>query len=209
MHVCPCIIQPENCTGWELILLSKFPSNNCKVTLDKMKIFEVLVRSQSPGEIKRREMELDHQDSPGEIKRREVELDPQDSPGEIKSREVELVPQKSLGEIKRREVELDPQDSPGEIKSREVELDPQDSLGEIKRSEVKLVSHRKLDNPLLHLVLNSCSVDTVFETLFRTAAETAVSEVHKLLGTGGVPTSLTLLFWRWLTVSSVFAGRSV
>ena len=35
-------------------------------------------------------------------------------------------------------------------------------------------------------------------TLLRTAVETAVSEVHKLLGTGGVPTSLTLLFWRWL-----------
>ena len=41
----------------------------------------------------------------------------------------------------------------------------------------------------------------------RTAVETAISEVHKLLGTGGVPTSLTLLFWRWLTVSSVFTGR--
>ena len=35
-------------------------------------------------------MELDPQESPGEIKRIEVELDPQESPGEIKSREVEL-----------------------------------------------------------------------------------------------------------------------
>ena len=35
-------------------------------------------------------------------------------------------------------------------------------------------------------------------TLFRTAAETAVSGVHKLLGTGEVPTSLTLLSWRLL-----------
>ena len=34
------------------------------------------------------------------------------------------------------------------------------------------------------------------------------ARIHKLLGTGGVPTSLTLLFWRWLTVSSVFTGRS-
>ena len=29
-----------------------------------------------------------------------------------------------------------------------------------------------------------------------------------MLGTGGVPTFLTLLFWRWLTVSEVFLGRS-
>ena len=43
-----------------------------------------------PGEIKRREVELDPQVSPGEIKRREVVLDPQVSPEEIKSREVEL-----------------------------------------------------------------------------------------------------------------------
>ena len=45
---------------------------------------------QSPGEIKRREVELDSQVSPGETKRREVELDSQVSPGEIKRREVEL-----------------------------------------------------------------------------------------------------------------------
>ena len=45
---------------------------------------------ESPGEIKRSEVELDSQESPGEIKRREVELDSRDSPGEIKRREVEL-----------------------------------------------------------------------------------------------------------------------
>ena len=45
---------------------------------------------QGPGEIKRREVELDPQESPGEIKRREVVLDPQESPGEIKSKEVEV-----------------------------------------------------------------------------------------------------------------------
>ena len=61
--------------------------------------------------------------------------------------------------------------------------------------------------------LSRCCSSTVasrilFLTLLRTAAETAVSEVYKLLRTGGVPTSLTLLIWRWLTVSSVFAGRS-
>ena len=59
------------------------------------------------------------------------------------------------------------------------------------------------------LFLNSCSTDIVFVTLLCSAVETAISKVHKPLGTGGVPTSLTLLFWRWLTVSSVFAGWSV
>ena len=39
-----------------------------------------------PGEIKRREVELDPQVSPGEIKRREVVLDPQVSPEEMRSR---------------------------------------------------------------------------------------------------------------------------
>ena len=58
------------------------------------------------------------------------------------------------------------------------------------------------------LLLHSYFSDTVFVTLLRTAAETAISEVHKLPRSGGVPTSLTLLVWRWLTVSSVFAGRS-
>ena len=38
-------------------------------------------------------------------------------------------------------------------------------------------------------------------TLFPTAAETSIRGLHKLLGTGGVPTSLTLFFWRWPTVS--------
>ena len=42
------------------------------------------------------------------------------------------------------------------------------------------------------LFLNSCLSGTGFLTLFRTAVETAISKVHKLLGTGGVPTSLTL-----------------
>ena len=35
-----------------------------------------------------------------------------------------------------------------------------------------------------------------------------LSEVRKLLCTGEVPTSFTSLFWRWLVVSSAFAGRS-
>ena len=39
---------------------------------------------------------------------------------------------------------------------------------------------------------------TYESSLFRTAVETVVSEVHKLFRTGGVPISLTFLFWRWL-----------
>ena len=50
---------------------------------------------------------------------------------------------------------------------------------------------RKLDNHLLQLFLDSCSTDIVFVTLLRTAAETAISEVRKLLRTGEVPTALT------------------
>ena len=71
---------------------------------------------------------------------------------------------------------------------------------------MELGFHRELDNPLLHV--STADFRTVFVTLLRTTVEKPFSEVHKLLGTGGVPTSLTLLFWRWLTVSSVFAGRS-
>ena len=37
----------------------------------------------------------------------------------------------------------------------------------------------KLDNLLLQLFLNSCSTDIVLVTLFRTAVETAISEVHR------------------------------
>ena len=66
-----------------------------------------------------------------------------------------------------------------------------------------------MDRLAAELLLNSCFSDTVFVTLFRTAVETAINEVHKLLRTGGVPTSLTLLFRRWLTVSSVFTGLSL
>ena len=38
--------------------------------------------------------------------------------------------------------------------------------------------------------------------------ETAIGEVHKLLRTGGVPTSLALSFRLWLTVSFGLTGRS-
>ena len=88
-------------------------------------------------------------------------------------------------------------------------LDSQESPGEIKSREVVLDSLRELDNPLLQMLLKSCCSDTVFVALLRVAIKTAIiGVVHKLLGTGGVPTSLTLLFWRWLTVSSVFSGRT-
>ena len=42
--------------------------------------------------------------------------------------------------------------------------------------------------------------------MFCTAAETAISRVHKLLHTGGVPTSLTLLFWWWPVESFGLSG---
>ena len=61
---------------------------------------------------------------------------------------------------------------------------------------------------LLCEVLTVAFRTLVFVYLFHAAFETAISEVHSLLGTGGVPISLTLLFWRWLMVSLVFAGCS-
>ena len=82
---------------------------------------------------------------------------------------------------------------PGEIKRREVKLDSQESSGEIKSREVELGFHRELDSQLLlQLFLNSCFFDIVFVILLLRAVETAVNEVHRLLGTGGIPTSLTL-----------------
>ena len=71
---------------------------------------------------------------------------------------------------------------------------------------MELGFHKELGNPLLHV--STVAFRTVFVTLLRTAVKKTFSGVHKLLGTGGVPTSLTSLFWRWLTVSSVFTGRS-
>ena len=68
-------------------------------------------------------------------------------------------------------------------------------------------SHSWMDCLTAELFLGNCFSDIVFVTVFRTAVETAIRGVHKLLGTGGVPASLTLLFWRWLTMSSVFTGR--
>ena len=73
---------------------------------------------------------------------------------------------------------------------------------------MELGSHSWIDCLTAELFPNSCFSDTVFGTFFRTAVETAVSGVRKLIRTGGVPTSLTLFFWRWLTISSVFTGGS-
>ena len=58
------------------------------------------------------------------------------------------------------------------------------------------------------LILNSCFLNTVSVTLLRIAVVTAINNAHKLFHTGGVPNSLTSLFWWWLTVSSVFVGWS-
>ena len=71
---------------------------------------------------------------------------------------------------------------------------------EPRRREVELGCRSRVDCFVAELFLNSCFPDT--------AVQTAVSGVYALLGTGGVPTSSTPLFWRWLTVSSVFAGRN-
>ena len=82
--------------------------------------------------------------------------------------------------------------SPGEIKGREMELFQFFLGGLIVSLAAKLL-------------LSGCFSDNVLVTLFRTAVQTAINEAHKLLRPGGV---LTLLFWRGLTVSSVFTGRS-
>ena len=82
------------------------------------------------------------------------------------------------------------------------------SPGEIKSRKVELGCHTGC-----FVLLLNCSSTAAFRTLplcfcYRTAVETAVRGVHKLLRTGGVPTSLTLLLWLLLTVCSVLTGRS-
>ena len=77
----------------------------------------------------------------------------------------------------------------------------------MKSREVELVSFSWTDCLAAELFLNSCFSDTVFVTLFRTAAETAISRGHKLLGTGGVPIFVTSFRW-WLVVSEVIMGHS-
>ena len=74
---------------------------------------------------------------------------------------------------------------------------------DIKSREVELGSHSWMDSLAAELFLNSCFLDTVFVALFHTTVETAFSKVHKLLGTGGVLASLTLLFWWWCSLRSL------
>ena len=81
------------------------------------------------------------------------------------------------------------------------------AAGEVWGREAELVSHCVMGCLAAELSLATCFSDTVFVTLFRTAAETAISRVHKLLGTGGVPIFLTLFRW-WLMVSEVIMGHS-
>ena len=61
------------------------------------------------------------------------------------------------------------------------------SPAEIKSREVELGSDNRMVGLAAELFLDSCFSDTVFVTLLRTAVEPAISEVHKLLGTGGGP----------------------
>ena len=56
---------------------------------------------------------------------------------------------------------------------------------------MELGSHSWMGCLAAKLFIDSCFSDAVFVTLFRTAVETAISGVHKLLRIGGVPTSLT------------------
>ena len=76
------------------------------------------------------------------------------------------------------------------------------SPGATKSRKVDLGSHsRIMDCLAAELFLNSCFSDTVCVTRSLSAVERAISEVQKWLricGGRGVPTSLTLLFWRRL-----------
>ena len=54
------------------------------------------------------------------------------------------------------------------------------------------LSHSWIPQMARQLLFGQC---LKFVILFRTAVETAISGAHKF------PTSLTLLLWRWLTVS--------
>lgn len=65
----------------------------------------------------------------------------------------------------------------------------------MKSGEVELDSHSCMDCRDAELFLNTCFLDTVRVTWFCTAVETADRAIHKLLCIGGVPTSLTVLFW--------------
>ena len=171
-------------------------------------------------------------ESPEEIRRREVELDSQERA------------QKRSGGGKwswtlKREPRTDQEEgsgtglsreSPIEFKSWETELErAQKSERAQKRSRAGRWSwtYSRMVCLAAGLFLNSCFSDTVLVTLLRTAVGIAVSEVQKLLRTGGVPsslhccsgdgwrclirtggvpTSLTLLLWRWLAVSSHWRG---
>ena len=62
----------------------------------------------------------------------------------------------------------------------------------MKSREVELGSRSWMDCLAAVLSLNSCFSDSV--TSLRTAVETAISGVRKLLRTGGVLTSSALLF---------------
>ena len=69
--------------------------------------------------------------------------------------------------------------------------------------------HSELHSLLLQISTAGLSY-SAFVALFHTAVvKRAISGVHKMLGTGGVPASLTTaLFWQWLMVSLVFVGQT-
>ena len=77
-----------------------------------------------------------------------------------------------------------------------------------QKREVEVGCHSELHSLLLQISTAGLSY-SAFVALFDTDVERAISGVRKLLGTGGVPASLTTaLFWQWLMVSLVFVGQT-
>ena len=154
--------------------------------------------------------------APGQITRREVELDPQVNLEEIMNREVELDPQVNLEEIMNREV---PQVNLEEIMNREVELNPQVNLEEIMNREVPQVNLEEIMSREVELgcecctsFASGCSSTAVQRTLslWLCPARQLKQQLRGALVAAQWrgDTALTLpLFWRRSTVSPVFFGR--
>ena len=80
-----CMTSAVNlCRRTVVIIISKEAIGNCWNILNVILGHTFQPNSQSPGEIKRREVELDSRESSGEIKGREVELGSHQSPSIFK-----------------------------------------------------------------------------------------------------------------------------
>ena len=80
------------------------------------------------------------------------------------------------------------------------------SPGEVKSREVELGSHSWTDCLAAQLFLDSYSLD--IRLCSAQLLKQQMAEYTSCFALGGVPTSLTLLFWRWLMVCSIFTGQS-